>query len=382
MGAGRTGEPYWAALPRSDHGQRRDSVRAELATHELDALLITAPSDVRHLTGFDGTNGALLIAADPESDRFVTDRRYRERCAALDLPPLELDRTVPLVVGDLAPRRLGVDAEHVTLALADRLRSAQQGPLDLVPSRDILVALRMTKDPSELARLALACRITADALGLLLAEVLLEGCPEVDVARALEERFMRLGADGIAFPTIVASGPNASSPHHRTGHRVLRAGDLVVIDAGAMVDGYHSDMTRTVAVGGPSSLTSQQRQLVRCIVEANTAARAACRPGVTPEAIDAVARDVVLEAGYGDHLVHPTGHGVGLDIHEAPLLARGHTAPLTAGMVFTIEPGAYISGTTGARVEDTVLLDDRAAQVLTDLPRDLEGLAALSGASP
>lgn len=366
-------------LPPMDHSARRERLRKTIRTEGLDGLLVTAPSDVRYLTGFDGSNGAVLLGGAASSDTFVTDLRYRECAAALDLPAIEVARPAGEVVRTAALGRVGIDAEHLTLAALARLQEKTGPDVVFVPTTGLVAGLRRIKDEAEIVRLERACIITAVAMAWLIAEAPLAGRREGELAGALEERFLILGADGIAFPTIVASGPNASSPHHRTGDRMLEEGELVVIDAGARVDGYHADMTRTCAVGDPARLSGALREVATAAVAANAAGRSVCCPGVTPAAVDAAARDAIIGAGLGDHLAHPTGHGVGLDIHESPLLTLGNDWPMAVGTVFTVEPGVYVSGITGARVEDTVVLRAAGASTLTVLPRDIDELSALRG---
>lgn len=364
-------------LPRIEHSPRRDRLRTAIADSGLDSVLLTRPSDVRYLTGFEGSSGAVLVGSDPDSDVLVTDRRYRETTAGLDVATVEHSRRVESVLGGTNARRLGIDDEHLTVAAASRLVGACEGRVELLPARHLVESQRLVKDWAEIARLEAACRITACALSWLIIEHGLEGHRELDLGRALESKFLELGSDGVAFPTIVASGINAASPHHRPTDRIIRSGELVVLDGGARIDGYCADMTRTVAVGGYDRLQPVVQKLLRVAVAANETARAACRVGKTAESVDASARGVVVAAGMEGLLLHPTGHGVGLDIHEAPWCAPGQAVALESGVVLTVEPGLYLQGFSGARIEDTVLLTDAGPRILTDLPRGFEGLDSI-----
>jgi Xaa-Pro dipeptidase len=258
----------------------------------------------------------------------------------------------------------------VTLAAAQRLEAARDGEA-LVRTSGLVAALRATKDAAEIARIARACAITADVLGALAARGFTPGVSERAFARDVERAFLDHGADGVAFPTIVASGPNGASPHHGVSDRPLAPGDLVTIDCGAEVDGYRADMTRTLHVG-PVVLVARELVEVHRVVEAaNAAGRAATSVGGDVAVVDRAARQVVEDAGYGEAFVHPTGHGIGLDVHEAPLVTQRSTASLPVGTTFTVEPGIYLPGIGGVRIEDSLVILEGAVDVMTDLERGL-----------
>jgi Xaa-Pro aminopeptidase len=357
--------PAVGDLPSLDHAAHRERLRGRLVDLGADTVLVTAPSDVRWLTGFAGSNGTVLVGTDSDRDLLVTDDRYRERVPDLALPRVETTRRVPEVLSDLGPVRVAVDAEHLTLAAGERLRAALPAGATLVTAASPCAPLRAEKDAAEVARLAVACVITAAALAWL-AEQPVEGVTERELARALEARFLALGAAGVAFPTIVAAGVNGASPHHEPTSRPVARGELVTVDCGAEVDGYRADMTRTLAAGPVSGRMAE----VHAVVEAaNAAGRAAAVAGATVGEVDAAARGVVTEAGYGEAFVHPTGHGVGLDVHEAPLVAAGGTATLRPGTTVTVEPGIYLPGVGGARVEDTLAVGPDGTRVLTVMDR-------------
>jgi Xaa-Pro aminopeptidase len=365
-------------LPPIDHGAHREALRSRLGIEGLSALLVTDPANVRYLSGFAGSNGQLLVVAEADADRLITDDRYLER-AATEAPSLEvvLSRD-PLVVAVERLGRgtavLGFEADHLTWHQGERLKElAAASRLEVTPTSGLLTQHRAVKDAAELARLERACAITVDALDWLLREVVAPGRTERELATALERRFVDLGADAVAFPSIVASGPNGAIPHHAPTGRRLAAGELVTVDCGALVDGYHADCTRTVAVGDAVGDGVGELVAVHAVVaEAQAAGRAAAVSGARAGDVDAAAREVVTAAGYGPRFVHGTGHGVGLAIHEAPAVARGARATLAARTALTVEPGIYLPGVGGVRIEDTIVVTaDGPAHVLTDLPREL-----------
>ena len=366
-------------LPPHDHAVRRDRLRGELADHGIALLLVTDPVNVRYLTGFTGTYGRLLLAGDAGDDRLITDGRYTRRAAeqAPDLPAVLARDPVPTVIDALdgaTPAAdgggLGVEADHLTWAqaygLEERIHPAGH---HLVATEHLIGAQREVKDPAEIARLTRACAITQEALAWLVAEVVAPGRTERELATALERRFVDTGADGVAFPSIVAGGPNGATPHHEPGERPLARGELLTVDCGALVDGYHADHTRTVGLGRVGDHLVSVHALVE---RAQAAGRAAVVAGATTGQVDAAARDVIDAAGYRESFVHGTGHGVGLEIHEAPGVAEGSADTLRAGTALTVEPGIYLPGTGGVRIEDTLVVTaDGPARPLTDTPREL-----------
>ena len=367
-----TGPIGAAALPPMDHAARRDVLRSGIAESGCAVLLVTAANDVRYLSGFTGSNGVLLVGLDADGDMLVTDARYRERVGTLDVATVELERRIETVVAGLGAAPLGVDIEHVTLAAAQRLEAARDGA-SLVRTSGLVAALRATKDAAEIARLARACAITADVLRELAERGLQPDVDERALARTVEHAFLERGADGIAFPTIVASGPNGASPHHGVSDRPLQVGDLVTIDCGAEVDGYRADMTRTLPVGPVAMLDAQLAEVHGVVEAANAAGRAAASVAGDVAAVDRAARQVVEDAGYGEAFVHPTGHGIGLDVHEAPLVTDRSTASLAPGTAFTVEPGIYLPGLGGVRIEDSLVVRPDTVDVLTIMERQLVG---------
>jgi len=356
-------------LPEMDHASRRDRLRDGLAALEVEMLLVTHAPDVRYLSGFAGSNGALLIGQDAERDLLVTDARYRERVADLDIGRVETQQRLIGVLGGLGRVRLGVDPERTSLGFAARL-ATEARDLSVEHAPDAITGLRQHKDAAEVARLSAACAITARSLAWVVEHHVRPGLSERAIARALEQRFLEEGADGVAFPTIVAGGISGASPHHATGERLLEHGELVTIDCGASIDGYCADMTRTVATGPVSGLLAEIHAVT---VAANEAGRASATPGASVSGVDEAARAVVTEAGFGEAFVHPTGHGIGLDVHEAPLVTSGSTASLTVGTTFTVEPGIYLSGIGGVRIEDALVVAADGCVVMTVMERRLVG---------
>ncbi len=363
-------------LPAMDVAARVERLRAGLAAARCDALLVTHLTNIRYLTGFTGSAAMLLVDFDDLT--FVTDGRYEEQAAGqLDTAGIDADivigRTVALqreAVSGLTAgiARLGLEAEHVTWADQRRYASEWFPDAELVPSSGLVEALRVVKDGGEVARIEAACRI-ADAALAAVASQLEDGPTEAAFALELDTEMRRQGADDLSFETIVAAGPNGSRPHHSPSGRRIEPGDLVVIDFGALVDGYHSDMTRTIAVGGPEALDDTQRRMVEVVRASQAAGVAAVRAGATGRDVDAACREVIVEAGWGDAFVHGTGHGVGLDIHEEPRVSWAVDATLAAGHVVTVEPGVYLPGHGGVRIEDTVVVTESGCRPLTRAPK-------------
>ena len=349
------------------HRERRYRLRERLqAVHGPVALLVTHLPNVRYLTGFSGSNGVLLVGPDPDADLLGTDGRYvdqvAEQCPGL---PTVIDLDTLTAVLARAPRahRLAVESQ-MTLGDAGTVRALRAEPLVVA---GLVEELRRVKDPFEVDALATACAITVTAMDLL-ADEMRPGASELSLARRLEQLFGELGAEDRAFDTIVGSGPHSAIPHHEPGPRALQAGDLVVVDAGARVAGYHADMTRTFCVGEPADW---QTALHAAVEEAQAEATRAYRPGASARDIDSVARDGLASAGLGDRFTHGLGHGVGLEIHEAPMVGARSTGTIDADMVITVEPGAYLPGRGGVRIEDTLVVTDAGPRILAEAPRGL-----------
>jgi Xaa-Pro aminopeptidase len=356
------------------HPQRRAALRSRLPERELDALLVTDLLNIRYLTGFTGSSGALLVHADgDEASVFCTDGRYRTQ-SERQVPDLQrlIERACMLRLAKEATERgigrLGFES-HVVTVDGHAALAKVTGPDALVAISRLVETLRLIKDESEITTLRAACAVADTALaGLLVDDGLHPGRTEREVARDLEARMVMAGADGPSFETIVATGANSAVPHHRPTNAQLCRGDLLKLDFGALVEGYHSDMTRTLVLG-PSA--GWQRELYDLVATAQAAGRAALRVGADVRDVDAAARDVIKRAGQGEAFVHGLGHGVGLQIHEAPALSQFGAGILVAGMAVTVEPGVYLVGRGGVRIEDTLVVSDDEPELLTLTTKDL-----------
>ncbi|HYT27019.1 MAG TPA: Xaa-Pro peptidase family protein [Actinomycetota bacterium] len=348
---------------------RRRALHALLPPADLVALLVTKPVNVRYLTGFSGSYGALLLFLDRTV--FFTDRRY-ERQAAAEVPGAE----IVLVPGDLIAGvvsvlgsdgdGLGFEPDGLTWAMGQRLRASLPGRA-VVPAPPLVEDLRQVKDAAEVAAMREAARVGTEALARLLGS-LRAGATEREVAVELEVSMRRLGGDGLAFDPIVAFGEQAAEPHHRPNDRELTRGDLVKLDLGAQVGGYRSDMTRTVVLGRASE---RQREVYELVLRAQAAGLAALRPGVVPGEVDRACREVIAAAGLGEAFSHPTGHGVGLEIHEAPWVRPGAGGSIASGTPVTVEPGVYLPGFGGVRIEDLAVVRPDGHELLTTAPKEL-----------
>ena len=349
------------------HAARMVRLREAMSDLDLPAMLITDLVNVRYLCGFTGSNASLGVLAD---DVFlVTDGRYLDQAAA-ECPDMRIvpgRQTSEVAVREMsADPRIGVEANHMTLAGYDRLTAISHR--ELVATTDVVERLRRCKDPGEVRLIARACAIISEVLSILESEIG-PGMTERSLAQRLYWLVQDLGGDDIAFDTIVASGPNSAIPHHSPTDRVIEPGDLLKIDAGALLNGYHSDITRTYVVGAEP--TPKQRTLHNAVRTAAFAARELARPGVAGQEADAAARSVLAEYGFDDNFSHGLGHGVGLQIHEAPMIGRESTDTMADGDVLTIEPGAYLPGFGGVRVEDTLALTADGTDCLTTAAREL-----------
>ena len=358
---------------------RARQVRQRLAgTTKADVLLISDITNIRWLTGFTGSNGWVVL--DPEGLTLITDGRYGQQ-AARQMATAGVDGEV--LVGATSPQvvdhivqccgrfaRVAFEAAHVTFAQHVQYTSqftAMAIVSELVPATGIVEAERRVKDAGEIEMMAHACRIADQALGEV-APTLADGVTEAHVRNHLEIRMRELGAFGPSYETIVATGPtNAALPHHRPTSTLIEPGHTVIIDVGALVDGYHSDMTRTYFIGEPSPL---QRELYDVVLAAQRAGVAAVAPGISTKELDGVCRRIIAEAGYRDWFTHGTGHGVGLLIHEDPFINRAGDTILQVGDVVTVEPGVYHEGFGGIRIEDLVVVTSDGCRVLTASPKD------------
>ena len=328
-----------------------------------EPLLVTNGVNVRYLVGFSSSNAALHV--EPDRVRLFTDFRYAESARAVEgVEFVETRRSLIAALAELLEGEVGFEADAVSYSSWEHLRA---GGLELVPRRGLVEALRAVKDDSELDAIRLAGRITSKAYAQL-AEEDFVGRTERELAWRLDQLFYEHGAHAPAFETIVASGPNSAKPHARPTDRTVEAGETVVVDAGAMVDGYNADCTRTFATGPlPEELT----RAYTATLEGQLAGLQATRAGVSGVDADAAARERIEAAGFGEKFGHGLGHGVGLEVHEAPRLSRESSDTLAAGNVATVEPGVYLEGLGGIRIEDLVVVTDGEPEVLTGFVKDL-----------
>ena len=349
---------------------------------DIDAALIVNPNDTRYLTGFVGDDSWTLVTATGRKTTIISDTRFEEQIKA-EAPPsrvtavirqqTSLAETLKKVVGDLKIKKLGVQKAYVTALQLEKIRD-ELGKKKAVPWDDGMLEQRSVKDAAEVALIRKAGRIQQEAY-LEMLDYAEPGMREYEVAAFLEYRIRALGADGVSFRSIVAADRNAALPHAIPGRRKLKPGGIMLVDWGAKLGGYCSDMTRVVAFG---SMKSKLREVYQVVLDAQQAGIDAIRPGANQRAVDEAARKVIEDAGYGKRFGHGLGHGLGLDIHEAPVLSprADEDAELQAGHVVTVEPGIYLPGVGGVRIEDDVVVTDSASgdghKVLTDLPKGLD----------
>ena len=352
------------------HAARRRRAQKEIAELGADAALITYGPNVRYLTGLASSNAALLLAADGPAV-LATDSRYT-LAAQRDCPDLELitERFIePRLAAEMTSRGLhavAFEAHEMSVERHQGLAARAEG-VSLVPFGRKVEELRTVKDPFELELLATACRITCQAIADVFS-LIRPGLTERALAAALDTRMADLGADRPAFDTIVASGPNGAIPHHAPTSRPMRRGDLITMDVGALYGGYHADMTRTVALGEPAGW---QREIYELVAAAQRSGLDAARPDADVGDVDAAARDLIRDAGHTDHFQHGLGHGVGLEVHEAPTIGYGRTGKLASRVPVTVEPGVYLPGRGGVRIEDVLVVGAGGTGLLTTTTREL-----------
>ena len=349
--------------------ERVAQLAARLPENELDALLISAPKNRRYLSGFSGSAGYLLVTA--QRHVLFTDSRYAEQ-AGNQSPHFEVIQIKPGLdwlmeaLKETGVKRLGFESDNMTVASYNRVLDAIKeeedlGGISLIATTGITDELRAFKDKDELAQLQKAIDASDRAMEAV-CPTIQAGMTEREVAWRMEVAMREFGADSISFDTIVASGPNGAMPHHRADDTVIQAGVPIVIDMGAQVNGYCSDITRTVVVGEPDEMF---HKIYNIVLGAQLTAINTVRPGLTGEECDALSRDIIVEAGYGDNFGHSLGHGVGLAVHENPRVGPTAENELKSNMVFTIEPGIYLSGWGGVRIEDIVVLGEEGATPLS-----------------
>lgn len=347
-----------------------DRLREKLHENELDAILISSPENRRYLSGFSGSAGYLLVS---EMDAILaTDFRYTEQ-AGNQAPDFRVERITgshdwfPGFTSELKVKRVGFESQDMTVAthtafLKAAAEAEETNHPELISTSGIVDRLRALKDQNEIELLKRAIRISDEALDEISARIE-RGMTEEQVAWELEKAMRERGAEDIAFDTIVGAGPNGALPHHRADETVIKEGDAIVIDMGARYQGYNSDLTRTIFVGQPDD---KFKKVYNTVLRAQLAAEEQVKAGMTGGDTDAISRDIIAEAGYGDNFGHSLGHGVGLAVHEYPRVGPKADDELVDGMVFTVEPGIYLSGWGGVRIEDVVVMENGRAQVLSN----------------
>ena len=350
---------------------RRDALEAKLAERELDALLVSNLVNVRWLTGFTGSNGAAVVGAG--APRFVTDFRYLTQSAEQLDPSWAREIATDLLARAVeglpeGPLKLGFDDAHLTVRQHEQLtRLTAERDVELVPAGGIVEGLRAVKDAEEIERLRAAAKVADEAFEEVVGAGIV-GRTERDVALDLEGAMRRRGAEAAAFPPIVAAADHGARPHAVPRDVPIPPNTLVVIDWGAQLDGYASDCTRTVATG---ELDPRDRAIYDTVLAAQEAALAAVREGPTGQEVDAVARAIIDDAGHAEHFGHGLGHGVGMEVHEGPRLSKQGKDALAAGNIVTIEPGIYVPGAVGVRIEDLVAVTAGGHEVLSGLSKEL-----------
>ena len=356
--------------------QRLDRLRELLAEHDLDALLVTTLVNVRYLTGFTGSAGEVLVTRDRDRDLFVTDGRYdaQSQVQVPDVRRLIVPPPTWLADALRQDERLGLEAHTVSWQRARTV--ADQVAADVTAAPRLVEQLRIIKDEQEVAALRAACA-AGDAAWATLGDWLRPGMTEKQAALRLNTAMISAGAEWRAFDMIFASGSNSAVPHHRPTDRALEPGDLLKVDFGGVVAGYHSDMTRMASLGQPSAQMAEVYDVVRRSQQAGLDAAVV---GAATGDVDAACRSVIDDAGFAGTFIHGTGHGVGLEIHEDPFLRPAQPRPeaaaspsvtLRADMTVTVEPGVYLPGVGGARIEDSLVIAPAGPDVLTKAPKDL-----------
>jgi len=351
---------------------RLDTLRQLMVEEKLDGFLVTQPENRRYLSGFTGSNGVLIIT--PEKKVIATDSRYyqqvRQECPDWELAEVGYDFTGNMLELlrrlELGARQVGFEADHISVATLHSWERALLGRLVLVHTEGFVEQLRFQKDGTELASIRKAIALADETLDHVLS-MIEPRQTEQQVAWALESYMRTHGATAVSFEAIVAGGPNAAKPHARPTDRPLQKGEPIVIDFGCVVDGYCSDITRTICLGKPAD--DKYLAVWDTVLAAQQAAIDRAKAGMTGQEIDELARDVIVEAGYGDNFGHALGHGVGLAVHEGPRVSFRYPHQIPAGAVVTVEPGIYIPDWGGVRLEEMVLVQNEGIEVLTRAPK-------------
>ena len=356
-----------------DYAIRQKKLAIELGQAGVDALLITHLPNIRYLCGFTGTAGALLVPAGLRRSMFITDGRYTQQASEeVHGAKVVISRKPAWMAAceraqKAGTARLGFEAQHISYGSYHELAKLARGQMRLKPLSGLPEHLRETKDPDEVTQIRAAAAL-ADNLFQTALSSIRAGAPEALVAGAMEMHARKEGAERMSFDTIVAAGPRSALPHGRASSQPIPASGFIILDYGVILAGYCSDMTRTVHLG---RVSRKRRSMYAAVREAQLASIEAVRPGVEAGAVDRAGRQLLKKAGYGAYFSHSTGHGVGIEVHESPRLAKGQTQQLAPGMVVTIEPGIYIPEEGGVRIEDMVLVTATGHEVLTTVTKDL-----------
>lgn len=349
---------------------RQRALREAPGARKLSALIVTKPENVFYLTGFRGSAGVLVWT--PEGNTLLVDPRYtlqaREQAHGAEVVEVKdgLLRGAGKRLKKLRPKRAGFEDQFLTCAAFESLRKESPGSIRWKPAAGLIEDLRVVKDEWEIGQIRAACRLTSEVFEEVIRE-LRPGVSEQDLSAELEFRMRQAGAEGMAFETIVASGPRAALPHASASAKLLGPGEWVIFDLGAVTDGYLADMTRTFYMGRPPR---RMRSLYEAVLAAQERALGTLRSGVRAQEVDATARRALKRRGLEKFFTHSTGHGVGIEIHERPRLGKGEKTRIAAGTVLTVEPGIYLEGSGGIRIEDTALVGENGAEILTAARKD------------
>jgi len=354
----------------SFHSMRQQSVRKILDSNDLNGILFSSLENIRYLCGFTGSDGTLLVTQ--KESFFLTDSRYWtqaeeevKECQIIHYKK-KLDSIASLLL-DLEIKRAGFESASLTFSSYRSLLEKLANVLELIPVEDEIKSLRSIKDAQELASIRTAIDIASNAF-LHMIKMIKEGIIEREIALEMEFLMKRNGAEALSFDIIVASGKRSALPHGKATEKRIEQGDLILIDFGSGYQGYHSDQTRTIVCGNPSS---EQKKVYQVVKEAHDRAIEVIRPGLPIQDVDAAARNHIREKGYGEYFGHGTGHGIGIAVHEEPGINTENKGVVQEGMVFTIEPGIYVPNWGGVRIEDMIRVGPQGAEVLTFLPREL-----------
>jgi|TARA_B110000263_G_C15306634_1_gene510751 Xaa-Pro aminopeptidase len=353
---------------QSKYQDRRGQIKEACNFLNADAFLVSSLVNVRYLSGFTGSNGLLLISGD--NDFLFTDSRYieqgrEETCDQITVSLTSGFSAIEEVSRLYSLTNVAFESDHLTYSEFTGMEKLLKPRVNLISSKGVVEKIRSVKDNDEVDLIRRAASLADDAVTLAIQESK-PGKSEFEIAWVIEKFLRENGADGVAFDTIVATGANSAKPHHRAGSTIIKAGDPLVIDMGALLNGYRSDITRTILVEGEDE---KFRCVYEVVLEAQITAIEAARQGVIAKELDLVAREVIANHGFGQNFSHGLGHGVGLDVHEMPMVVPSSDHILEEGMIFTVEPGIYLPGWGGVRIEDMVLLEEAEVSLLTNAPK-------------